>query len=314
MPVRVAIGLLRDSAGRVLISLRAADVHLAGMWEFPGGKCEPGEPGREALQRELREELGIEVLSASEILVIPHAYPERSVELRVFRVDAWQGEVTPAEGQPTRWAAPGELLRLRFPEASRAIVNAARLPGFYLISPEPRSPREIDAEVRRIDRRLARGGIGLLQIRAPGLEQAPFLDYARALLASAERHGAEVLVNAPGAWLDHLPPTVGWHLTERRLRSLSSRPGCAGWLAASVHDREGLERACSLPVDFVVAGPVLRTQTHPEAEPIGFRGFADLRARAACPVFALGGLTPAHLPMVREAGGQGIAAIRGLLD
>ncbi len=310
----MAIGLLRDRAGRVLISRRGADVHLPGLWEFPGGKCDPGEGGRAALQRELREELGIEVLAATEILVIAHAYPDRSVELRVFRVEAWRGQVTPREGQSLQWVEPRALVRFAFPEASRAIVNAARLPEFYLISPEPQSAAQIDIEVRRIDRRLARGGIGLLQIRAPGLEQAPFLEYAHALLACAQRHGVEVLVNAPHAWLDGLPPTIGWHLSERRLWSLSARPDCAGWLAASVHDRGALDRAMALPVDFVVVGPVQRTLTHPEAPPLGFQGFADLRAGAACPVFALGGLGPVDLPAVKAAGGQGIAAIRGLLD
>ena len=309
----MAIGLLRDRAGRVLISRRAADVHLPGLWEFPGGKCDPGETGRAALQRELREELGIEVLAATEILVIPHDYPDRSVELRVFRVDAWRGQVAPGERQSMRWVESPSLVHFDFPEASRAIVNAARLPGFYLISPEPQSPAEIDLEVRRVDRRLARGGIDLMQIRAPGLEQAPFLDYAGALLVCAERYGVEVLVNAPRSWLDGLPPRIGWHLSERRMLSLSARPDCAGWLAASVHDREALDRAMALPVDFVVAGPVQRTQTHPEAQPLGFQGFADLRARAACPVFALGGMRPCDLPAVKAAGGQGIAAIRGLL-
>jgi 8-oxo-dGTP diphosphatase len=310
----VAIGLLRDRAGRVLISRRAADVHLPGLWEFPGGKCDPGETGGAALQRELREELGIEVLAATEILVIPHDYPDRSVELRVFRVEAWRGRVTPGERQSLRWVEPSALLRFAFPEASRAVVNAARLPEFYLISPEPQSAAEIDIEVRRIDRRLARGGIGLLQIRAPGLERAPFLNYARALWVCAERHGVEVLVNAPRSWLDGLPGPAGWHLSERRLLTLSGRPDCPGWLAASVHNRAALDRASALPVDFVVAGPVQRTQTHPEAEPLGFQGFADLRAQAACPVFALGGLSPSDLPAVKAAGGQGIAAIRGLLE
>lgn len=310
----MAIGLLRDRAGRVLISRRAADVHLPGLWEFPGGKCDPGETGRAALQRELREELGIEVLAATEILVIPHDYPDRSVELRVFRVDAWRGQAAPGERQALRWVEPRALVQFTLPGASRAIINAARLPEFYLISPEPPSAAEIDIEVRRINRRLARGGIGLLQIRAPGLEQASFMEYAEALLVCAERHGVEVLVNAPRSWLDGLPAPTGWHLSERRLLTLSERPDCAGWLAASVHNREALDRAMALPVDFVVAGPVQRTQTHPEAQPLGFQGFADLRAQAACPVFALGGLGPFDLPAVKAAGGQGIAAIRGLLE
>ena len=313
MRLQVAIGLLRDPAGRVLVNRRAPGAHLSGLWEFPGGKRESGETVGEALARELWEELGITVLSATEILVIRHDYPGRPVELRVFRVDAWAGEVASREGQPLRWVEPGELNGLGLPAASRAVVTTARLPELYLISPEPRSAAEIGAEVERVQRRLAQGGIGLLQIRAPGLEKEHFLRYARALMAAADLHGAETLVNAPLSWLDALPAT-GWHLTERRLRAQRSRPRRDGWLAASVHDREGLERALALPVDFVVAGPVKQTLTHPGARPLGLEGFAELRAHAGLPVFGLGGLSRDDLPVMRAVGAQGVAAIRGLLD
>lgn len=311
--MEVAVGLLRDSAGRVLVGRRGAHGHLPGLLEFPGGKCAAGENAHDALVRELREELGVDVLAAVGILTIVHDYPDRSVALQVYRVDAWHGEVDAREGQELEWAEPRSLDAAHFPAASRAIVNAARLPDFYLISPEPSTDAEIGAEVERVDRRLARGGIGLLQIRAPRLQREAFLDYAHALMDSAVRHGVETLINAPQSWLDSLPP-AGWHLTERRLLSLSARPHCAGWLAASVHDRGALERAMALPVDFVVVGPVKPTRTHPGAPTLGLQGFADLCARASCPVFALGGLASRDLRSVREIGAQGIAAIRGLLD
>ena len=309
----MAVGLLRDGAGRVLVGRRSADGHLPNLQEFPGGKCAAGEGAHDALVRELREELGIDVLAGFEILTIAHDYPDRSVLLRVYRVHAWKGEVEAREGQVLDWVDPGLLDAAGFPAASRAIVNAARLPDFYLISPEPTGVRAIDSEVERVERRLARGGIGLLQIRAPGLKRSAFLEYAVALMDSATRHGVATLVNAPRDWLDSLPP-AGWHLTERRLMSLSERPYCPGWLAASIHDRRGLERAMALPVDFVVAGPVKPTLTHPGVRPLGLQGFAGLRAGASCPVYALGGLTSHDLRAVQETGAQGIAAIRGLLE
>ena len=311
--MRVAVGLLRDAAGRVLISRRASHVHLSGLWEFPGGKCAPGESARGTLDRELREELGVEVTAATRILTIPHDYPERRVELAVFRVDAWSGQPRPREAQPLHWAEPAELAGLPFPEANRAIVNAARLPAFYLISPDPDSAAAVEPEAHRVARRLARGDIRLLQIRAPALGQPAFLDYARRLIDAAARHRVEVLLNAPDAWRAALPH-AGCHLPERQLRALATRPHSEGWVAASVHDLDGLERAMALPVDFVVAGPVERTQTHPGARPIGLPGLASLCERASCPVFALGGLGCGDLRRMRAVGAQGIAGIRGLLD
>ncbi|WP_418081360.1 Nudix family hydrolase [Thioalkalivibrio nitratireducens] len=308
----MAVGLLRDTDGRVLITRRGRDTHLGGLWEFPGGKCAPGEPAGTALDRELREELGIGVLDAVETLVIPHRYPDRRVELRVFRVDCWNDAVVAREGQPLRWVRPEALAEFAFPAASRAIVNAARLPETYLVSPAPPSPVQIADCVGRVEQGIIANAIRLLQIRAPGLDREAFLDYARRLLEVAARHRVETLVNAPEDWLDRLPPT-GWHLTERRLRSLRARPSREGWLSASVHDREGLLRAMALPVDFVVVAPVRSTRTHPGARPLGFPAFTALRAEASCPMYALGGMTPENLPAVRALGAQGIAAIRGLL-
>lgn len=305
--------MLQDAAGRVLVSQRAADAHLGGLWEFPGGKCRADEAARAALDRELHEELGIRVLAATGILDIPYAYPDRPVRLQVFRVQRWQGSASAREGQPLRWVTPATLATLALPAASRPIVTAARLPSCYLITPSPRNAAEIEACAQRVAQRLRRGDLRLLQIRAPELERVPFLDYAQRILEAAAGYGVEVLVNAPQAWLDALPP-VGWHLNERRLRAHTARPACRGWLAASVHDRAGLEQALRVGVDFVVAGPVQRTRTHPGARPLGLQGFAALRAQASCPVYALGGLTPADLAAVQAVGAQGIAAIRGLLD
>lgn len=297
----------------MLISRRRADAHLPGLWEFPGGKCAAEEPARAALDRELREELGVEVRQATQILSIPHDYPGCRLELLVFRVDAWAGRPQAREAQPLRWAAPGELAGLPFPDASRAIVNAARLPVFYLISPDPASGGERTEAVRRVSRRLAQGDIRLLQIRAPRLGQDEFLDYARQLMDAAAQRSVQVLVNAPDAWRMQLPP-AGCHLPERRLRTQISRLQCDGWLAASVHDLDGLQRASALPVDFVVAGPVEPTGTHPDARPIGVDAFGVLCAQASCPVFALGGLGPRDLERVRQVGAQGVAGISGLLE
>lgn len=303
---------MRDALGRVLIAQRPERVHLGGFWEFPGGKCHAGETARAALERELREELGVRVQVATHILSIFHQYTDRAVRIDAFRVERWRGQPKGAENQPVLWVEPGGLSGYPFPPASRAIVNAARLPPVYLVSPDPGNGTRISPHVRQVRRALIRGGIRLLQVRAPSFGREPFLEYARALMEVAAPLGVEVLLNAPEDWVGGFPG-VGRHLTERRLLETTSRPDVAGWLAASVHDRMGLARAAALPVDFVVAGPVRPTRTHPGAEPLGVAGFAALCANSACPVYALGGMDASDLAAVMAVGGQGIAAIRGLL-
>src|SRR5579863_10083257 len=107
--IQVVAAVLRDRIGRVLIAERPAGKPLAGYWEFPGGKLERDEPEVEALKRELREELGIEVQAAYRLLGFSHLYPERRVHLRVWRVTRYVGIPTAHEGQKLAWHTPVSL-------------------------------------------------------------------------------------------------------------------------------------------------------------------------------------------------------------
>lgn len=122
--VRVAAGIIEDAQGRVLIARRPEAAHAGGYWEFPGGKIAAGETPAEGLVRELREELGIVVESASPVTRYRHTYPERVVELHVFRVARYAGEPAPLEGQPLRWVAIAELGSADLLPADRPIIEA----------------------------------------------------------------------------------------------------------------------------------------------------------------------------------------------
>jgi 8-oxo-dGTP diphosphatase len=125
-PIEVVVGILTDAHGQVLINQRPAGRHLAGAWEFPGGKLEPGESAVAGLSRELREELGIEVQHAEPLLNLSHRYPDRSVNLDVWWVSAWSGAVLPCDGQVLRWVEPDALAVVPILPADRPIVRAVR--------------------------------------------------------------------------------------------------------------------------------------------------------------------------------------------
>ncbi len=120
--VQVAVGILMNREGAVLIARRPDHVHQGGLWEFPGGKVEDGEPVAVALSRELYEELGITVQAAEPWLQIGHDYPDKKVGLEVWRVTAWQGEPHGREGQPLIWAGRAELDQFSFPAADLPIL------------------------------------------------------------------------------------------------------------------------------------------------------------------------------------------------
>jgi 8-oxo-dGTP diphosphatase len=121
--IRVAAAVLYDSAGRVLLTQRPAGKTLAGLWEFPGGKLEPGETPEAALRRELFEELGITVRSCRPLMQLQHEYPERYVELLVWTVGHFDGEARGLEGQALRWVSVQELRTLALLPADLPIID-----------------------------------------------------------------------------------------------------------------------------------------------------------------------------------------------
>ena len=122
MAVRVAVGVvLREE--KVFIALRPKAKHKGGFWEFPGGKIEAGESAFDALRRELKEEIDIEVISAEPFTEIIWDYPEKTVQLEVMVVRDFQGEPKGKEGQETIWAPLTQLKNYSFPEANESIVD-----------------------------------------------------------------------------------------------------------------------------------------------------------------------------------------------
>lgn len=126
--VHVVAGVLRNAADRILLAQRLPGKHLAGGWEFPGGKVEPGETRFDTLKRELHEELGVEVQGARPLLCVRHAYPERVILLDVWIVTQYLGEPLGQEGQPLRWCAREDLPHAELLPADKPIVTALRLP------------------------------------------------------------------------------------------------------------------------------------------------------------------------------------------
>jgi 8-oxo-dGTP diphosphatase len=120
----VVAGALYDPAGRVLIAQRPQGKHMAGRWEFPGGKVAAGEAERDALARELAEELGVALIAARPFMRAKHRYPDREVELSLWLVEAYEGEPQPLDGQSLKWVPPRGLPAEDLLEADRPFVTA----------------------------------------------------------------------------------------------------------------------------------------------------------------------------------------------
>ena len=141
--IHVVAGAIADAEGRVLIAQRPRGRHMAGRWEFPGGKLGAGEDPYAGLQRELTEELGVTVREARPLIRLRHEYPDRRVLLDVWEVTSYDGEPQALDAQALAWARPDELPKHDLLEADRPIVTALRLPRLARVLAEGESLQSI---------------------------------------------------------------------------------------------------------------------------------------------------------------------------
>src|SRR5580704_18350403 len=125
--IRVVAAIIRRD-GRLLITRRPDDVHLAGLWEFPGGKVEPDESQKAALVREIDEEIGVQIEVLDEFFQVEHHYPTRSVQLHFFDCRILSGEPRPLQVADLRWVVPAELDQFHFPEADLELISLLKRP------------------------------------------------------------------------------------------------------------------------------------------------------------------------------------------
>ncbi|HET6434302.1 MAG TPA: Nudix family hydrolase [Xanthomonadaceae bacterium] len=305
----VIAGVIADPRGRILLARRTEGRDLAGFWEFPGGKREPGESAEAALVRELREELGIEAEPGEPVIAVPQQYPHKRLRLDVRAIASWRGTPRGHEGQALAWVPPHRLPDYPMPSADRPVVAALLQPDRYLVTPAPAADdtawlaalqRALDAGVRRVQLRAA-----------PNVAPSRWAALVGAAVGLCRAADAQALVNGDVALAAELQ--AGVHLRAAQLMALGERPLPADLpVAASCHDAAELEQAARLGCDFAVLGPVAATASHPGARPLGWAGFAALRELTALPLYAIGGLRPDDLAQARAHGAQGIAAIRGL--
>lgn len=122
--LQIAIGVVFNSLGQILVALRPMHKVQGGLWEFPGGKIEKNETPEEALSRELQEEVGITITSSQPLTTCEHHYKDHHVHLNVFRVDAFTGIARGCEGQIIQWVTLEELRELPLLAANHPIVNS----------------------------------------------------------------------------------------------------------------------------------------------------------------------------------------------
>ncbi len=303
--VHVAAAVIEHPDGSFLLAQRPAGKVYEGYWEFPGGKVEPNEAVVDALNRELREELGIEVERAYPWITRTHTYPHATVKLHFYRVVRWRRDPHPNEGQSFVWQRSGALSVSPMLPANAPVLKALSLPLSLGVTCAWETG--IETALQRFRLALA-NGLRLVQVREQNLDPAARKLFAAQVFHEMRDVGGIAVINADGGLAAQLG--AGVHLPSRELMAAKSRPD-AEWCSASCHVAAELERAEELGLDFVLLGPVNATPSHPGAVTLGWKGFADLIQDHSLPVFAIGGMHAGNLEEARRHGAHGIAMVRG---
>lgn len=303
----VLAGVLSDDDGNVLIARRPAGKHMAGMWEFPGGKRNQGESPESALARELEEELGIRVIDSRPLIRYVHRYPDRFIDLDVRLVTDFEGQARGREGQAFDWVHPERLMERGLLPADKPVVTALTLPTTCLISG---AFDTVDEFATRLEDAL-QAGVGLVQIRAPGSSLDKLGSLLKIALPLCSNSGALLVINGDPAIIGAIAANkgvAGIHAPAITLGKIRSRPD-VGLFGASCHNAAEIAMAESLGADYAFLSPVGSTSSHPGAAAMGWQAFKDIASTSSLPVYALGGMCMEDLDAAWQAGAQGIAAI-----
>ena len=299
----------------MLLARRSQNQTYAGHWEFPGGKIEPGEAPVDALIRELREEVDIVPTVYRPLIDVFYtsgSKRSRALSIKTWCVSRFRGEPLGAEDQEVGWFKRDEIESLKMPGANHTIVTAARLPEQCLITPD----LEVADDGRNLFVPLARalaGGIRMVLLRLPRVEPDSYRKAALHIRELCRYAGARLLLHAAaGLNSSDLSIADGVHFDSRTLMASKKRPPLTPgqWLSASVHNDRELRAAAEVGADFLFASPVAATTSHPQAQPLGWRGFKALTGKTNRPVYALGGLGPPDCDQAWRQGGQGVAGTR----
>jgi 8-oxo-dGTP diphosphatase len=324
--IDVAVAVFQQADGKFLLASRPAGKPYAGYWEFPGGKIEAGESIRDALTRELREELNVVIDTATPWFSFDMHYAHANVRLHTWRVTAWHDAdargMCGLEGQSFQWQALNQLTASPVSPVLPGCVpifRALSLPTTYIITnagevgekayiEQIRAFWGKNASKRAPDNEFQYLIPHLIQVREKQLSADALQQFAQRLVAECKAHGVTVLINHD-VQLAHDTNANGVHLTSLDLAKYSTRPNC-DWVGASVHNRQELERAAELGCDFAILGAVNATQSHPGQATLGWEKFAAIVVNTPIPVFAIGGLTHADLSTAIAHGAHGIALQR----
>ncbi len=310
LPIHVAVGVIENEEGNVLISKRSLRQDQGGLWEFPGGKIHQGESHFEALNRELKEELNINTLRSRPLITIHHQYSNYSVVLYVHKVIHWEDEPIGKEGQEIKWLEKESLMPHNFPEANKTIIKATQLPDTIFVTPEP-SLYEERFFLTKIEQ-ILKQGIKIIQFRCKKKKCIEHYEIIKKIKLLCEKFEAKLIINTDTDF-KYLTEFDGLHLSSENLKKYDKRPiSKEKLLMVSCHNDKEIEMSKKIDADALILGSVKTSNSHPNGMYLGWENFGAMTKRTNIPIYGIGGLNDDDKETAWNYGAQGIAMISGL--
>ncbi|HJN94956.1 MAG TPA: Nudix family hydrolase [Gammaproteobacteria bacterium] len=309
-PLHVAVGVIVDAEQRVLVSRRHAHSHQGKLWEFPGGKLEAGEPVQAGLEREFREELGLQLHRYFPVKKILYQYPEKTVLLDVWQITEYSGSATGLEGQAVQWRSITALDQADFPPADVSIIRLLKLPREIAITPVLDNESQLTgliADYVALQEQV-------IQLRQHQLDPATYRQWFELASDICTSQGVTLIFNNDPKIFATLEKQAAFHASSARLMQLNARPVAEDLLfSVSCHNQHELLHAEALNADFAFLSPVKPTDKYLPGHCLNWAGFEELAGQVSLPVYALGGMIRSDIDTACQHGAMGIAGIRCFL-
>lgn len=301
--IRAVVGVLRNKNQEILIAERRKGQFMAKFWELPGGKIEANESPQQALTRELKEELDIQVQQLSLHQTMVHKYEDRTVELSIYNINQYQNTAAGIEGQTIAWAKINDLNAYKLLPTMKAFIASIKLPNKYWITPSKN--HNSNEWLAKFEQKLTQN-ISLIQLRSKNPLDS---DFITELYNKCQQYDTKFLLNTTDKTFNE-SYCDGYHITTAEMLKLDKRP-CINdkLLGVSTHNLKEALQAQAIGADFIVVSPVQATQTHPDTIPIGWESAKEVVDKLNIPVYFLGGMGEKDLAKTLKLGAQGIAGV-----
>jgi 8-oxo-dGTP diphosphatase len=303
--VNVSVAVLINDNHQVLLGQRPPQKSWEGWWEFPGGKIEKGETSSEALYREIYEEIGVKITQFKKWVTRKYSYDGNDITLHFFKVQKWEGEVTPQENQKLVWTYLKNPNVSPILPANLFVQKSFDLPKYYAITNLSETSRKVF--FNQLQNKIS-NGLKMIQVREKNISIDDFKIFAKEVIKICKPKNVKVIINS-NVNLAYEIKADGVHLTSKDIISIKKLPKNL-IVSASCHNQEEIDIAEKLNLNFLVLSAIRKTQSHPDIKPIGWDKFENIVNRVNTPIYALGGLGVKDYEVALENGAIGIASQR----